>query len=501
MRTDPAAPAIAINRKIFIAMLASVLVAATAITGQSLWIDEANAAWKSVQPDFASFAAELTGAISSDTQMPGYMAGLWAWEKVFGHREWVLRAFNIPWLLLACWSLLGYWRVSQRLQFFALLCLLVSPFTWFYLDEARPYAMQIGAAMLAACATFNLLFRYDRKELSPALFCFLLSTLMLSAASLFAMLLALLFFLLLGVSLVLPSAAGRRVEVLKNRSVWVLLAVSAIPFTGLAGYYFWTLGLGAKASAVGQTGLINIPFIFYELAGFSGLGPDRNSIRESMWTAFRPYTWSLAIGILAYGAVLLGAWRGLRADERRYATPILTGLGLMVAAVVVSFLVGWLGHFRLLGRHLTPVFPVLLLCLSGGLALLWRDRTGRLCALAFFAVMLTSSLVQRFHPRYAKDDYRGAAAIARQALDSGQVVWWAADQASTQFYGVPEVHVLMNPEIEDFDHLPRPDVIILSKTDVYDASGTLRQWIVDHQLSPVKHLRAFAIHLPESRAP
>src|SRR5204863_234078 len=149
---------------------------------RSFWIDEALTAVKAMQPTFNSWWQAMAQEKASDLQMPLYMFYAWAYEKPFGSGEWALRLANLPWFLLGAVSFIrafssrpgaaGFFHNDQQhadegvhapclnrtwtgtllLSF----SVLFSPFAWYYLDEARPYAMQIGAGLMIAAALFRL---------------------------------------------------------------------------------------------------------------------------------------------------------------------------------------------------------------------------------------------------------------------------------------------------------------------------------------------------------
>ncbi|NJK90819.1 MAG: hypothetical protein HC904_02655 [Blastochloris sp.] len=81
-------------------------------------------------------------------------------------------------------------------------------------------------------------------------------------------------------------------------------------------------------------------------------------------------------------------------------------------------------------------------------------------------------------------------------MDEGKVVWWAADGASAYYYQVSEVSVLMNPLEETLTELPFPGLVLLSKADVYDNDGTLRQWLRIQGWQAQAELTAFTIYGP-----
>src|SRR3982751_5499296 len=147
-----------------VALACSAVVAAFAITNQSLWIDEANAAMKAVQPSLGAWWDTLVTEKGSDLQMPLYMFYLWAWEKIAGHSEVALRFANIPWLLAAHYALFRTARRRELKPWPLLLITSVNPFLWFYMNEARPYVMQYAGSCLVICALSEFLNGSPRRD-------------------------------------------------------------------------------------------------------------------------------------------------------------------------------------------------------------------------------------------------------------------------------------------------------------------------------------------------
>lgn len=485
------------------AVLACALVVITvAFSSESFWIDEANTAEKATAETWAQFRQLMLDREGSDLQMPGYMAGLWAWEKVLGSSERALRAFNIPWLLLGLAALLNYWRAAPALCITTAAVLLVSPFTWYYLNEARPYVLQIGAGLLATCAAHHLIFLRVPEQRRSDLVAFLSGTLLLSLSSLFAMVLAALFFVAI-LAGIFSDAAERRAW-RHDKCLWLITALFAFPFTALAAYYLWTLSLGIKASSVGQTTLLNLPFAFYELLGFSGLGPDRNTIRQSGLPAFYTYAPALCLLAFAYAGLIILAGKHAARSDRSWMPAAASALLLLAIGSLTGLTIGWLGEFRLLGRHLTPLFPLLLMLLGGVIHTASRNRSGRLTVLLFFTIMLASALSQRFHSRFARDDYRTATQLAMEEVRSGGIVWWAADSAAVRYYGLHPVHAgdsgsaffANNRKDNYISALPTPSLVVFSKEDIYDNQGTLRQWLSRHHWQVTQTLPGFTLWRP-----
>jgi hypothetical protein len=265
-------------------------------------------------------------------------------------------------------------------------------------------------------------------------------------------------------------------------------------------YYLWTLSLGARAARLVATDLRNALFISFELLGFSGLGPGRNAIRAGQWAVFLPWLPWLAI----YGGVLLvvlaAGWRSIAASTSR-RTRLYWALAF---AVVLGFIlaVGATVRFRVLGRHCTPLLPLVLFVLGSGVAALLgrRSWTGRLAVAAFLGLNLISCLSLRFCERHAKDDYRAAAAMGRAALAHGETVWWNADLHAASVYHLPlgekpkdtgKAIYVADPG-KGFDHdLPKPDLVLTSKPDLYDGNGALADYLNSAGFRPTASFAAF----------
>ena len=95
-----------------------------------------------------------------------------------------------------------------------------------------------------------------------------------------------------------------------------------------------------------------------------------------------------------------------------------------------------------------------------------------------------------------------ATRVASAALGQQKHVWWSADMAAAEYYGLPltktgrdrsAARVLMNPSVGDVRDEPLPDVAVLSKPEVYDQAGTLRSVLGEHGFKVSRQLQAFSI--------
>jgi hypothetical protein len=282
------------------------------------------------------------------------------------------------------------------------------------------------------------------------------------------------------------------------------LIVCFVILACLAAFYAWTLLRGAGGSRVWNPGIGNVLLSFYEFAGFSGLGPARQVLRDAaragtggLKSAVAPYL--VALGSLAVLYVIVLA-RGFRSGALR--TPLglslLTSITLSIGGLVAaSLVVCW----PFWGRHLSPIFPffvlVVAIALSGA-----PGRSPHWIALVLSVTLFCSCLQLRFFPRHAKDDYRSAAAIASVALREGASVWWAADMVAAQYYGLPLSEngpriggalAVMNPAREFVSTHEAPAVLVLSKPDVYDGEGALRE-LAANRYRLLRELPAFRIY-------
>lgn len=473
-----------------------------AISHQSLWIDEANSALKAMQPSLSGWWQVLVAEKGSDLQMPLYMLWLWAWEKIAGHSEFALRAANLPWLLLAHWAL--YRAASVRRAPFLPLLLVASlnPFLWFYLDEARPYVMQYAAAWMISAFLFRTAVE-DRRGTDPGEFSFFAIGLVVLCGS-----------SLLGVIWAAFAGAAwlylirNRLRLLLRTPLCMQWVAMGLCLSLLGIYYAWTLKAGARASNAVGTGLLNIGFIGYELLGAAGLGPGRIQLREDGLGAVSKFGVGLiplGLGALVltvlFGFGLVCAWRLCSRRE------IMAGALYAIPPALLLFALGSVQHFRVLGRHFMPVAPVILGVFFLGLSRM-TPRPARMGWSALAAVWLASSLSLRFCERHRKDDYREAARIARAALEEGHSVWWFADPAAAKYYrlplgdssrsaSVPSAAQIATPQKQS----SVPDLVVLSKPDLYDSAGEISAFLREHRFQDVRDLPAFTIWRKAAPAP
>ncbi|HEY3930863.1 MAG TPA: hypothetical protein VGM58_00670, partial [Verrucomicrobiae bacterium] len=99
-----------------------------------------------------------------------------------------------------------------------------------------------------------------------------------------------------------------------------------------------------------------------------------------------------------------------------------------------------------------------------------------------------------------------AAAVARTALKQRQIVWWNANDAAAWYYGVSLGNLdvsapppfgaaaqLSNPQPALLEGLPKPDLIIASKPDLFDPNGQVERYIQTNHYKLEQTFIAFKI--------
>ena len=467
------------------------LIAVVAVSNQSLWIDEGNSAMKAIQPNFVLFWEKMKELGGSDLQMPLYMGLLWLWEKMLGHSEYALRALNIPFFTLSAAVLLYLWDAESRhkLAFVFLMCF--SPMLWVYLDEARPYILQFFGATCVLVALWN---QAKTPHLNKNLAIFCMGALALCGSSLTGVIFTFWFGLAFLVILIRQHVWS---SIFSSKQNLVALLVTSIGMCGLGLYYFWTLSQGARASGVGKTDLLSIGFCFYELLGFTGLGPDRLSLREHGLTSLKPFflpLTSLVISLTVFGT---SSALYFTKSSRVHRAEIFIFAAVFCGAISM-LAVGYIAHFRVLGRRLMPILPFVLLLASLGLAHLWQSdkKLSRAVVLTLCLLLIFSSLSTRFSPRFAKDEYRTAAQIAKSGLEDEKTIWWAADSATANYYGLEfneKVINVMGLSAEELHSLPTPDIVLVSKKDIYDPQSAVSSFLSERSYT-TGYAAAFSIY-------
>jgi hypothetical protein len=275
--------------------------------------------------------------------------------------------------------------------------------------------------------------------------------------------------------------------------------------TLLGAYYFWTLQIGARASSVANTSWGSVAFAIYELLGFTGLGPDRLKLRSEGLAALTPFLPALGTYAAVTACVFVIPIKAL--IGRRHPAWLWTIAIAAISSTATIILLGIIKDFRIVGRHLMPLLPFLLLFLAWCLVKLWDsvEKWKKTLSLVYLCLLTTSSLSARIDDRFQKDDYRSAAKLAQSYLEQGKIVWWAADEPSLLYYiSDAETHITSQTLFLAFGtrttpiHLRKtPYLILLSKPDIYDPDKLIYNFIKKNSFKNSVSFKAFSGHVTE----
>jgi hypothetical protein len=454
-----------------------------AITRQSLWIDEGFTLWFASHGSFQSFFKALVGTPGApgDPQFIFYLLHMWGWIKLFGASELSLRAANIPFAVIFIYTM--NWA-SRRLfwhpSLWALFCL--SPFFWFYLNEARPYLALMAFSSVASVSLLAYLNDPWRYRKSAPWLC-LIALFLAWGTHILAM------FLFPALLVLIATTIARDSELKSGfRRHWSRAAICCSPaFIALGSFYAWVSAFGVNKND-GNPGLGNLVFALYEFTGFAGLGPPRNEIRQNLnLDVFLPYWPLLLLGSIALAAVIVLMFL---ADPPKIARNLLFSITIGLAAALT---LSKMQHFQVLGRHLAVFFPLLLMVfMLAPKNPPFIPKTSRKIAIAVIALGLVwgiSDLRLVFLSQYEKDSYKEASSIAiAQSRQEGAVILWAADPVIAKYYGliVSQDKSSASGAAVDasswsadqtnayFAGLSRPMILVLSKPDLFDKNGAWR---------------------------
>jgi len=489
---------------------------------RSLWIDEGWSAriimapgnlsqwWQMTLHDSAAMATQFGHSLT------GFLLG-----RGFGYTEQGLRMANLVWAFagVAAFALAGKKLGLPWLP----LVFATNPFVWFYVDEVRPYAMQIAAGSWMMLA-FLYITSSDTPAHSRTLWTniFWLSSFVAYSASVLG-----------GFSIAAVCCVSVVTMVISRqmpqKGFWISSVIWVVLLAALTAFHAYFIFIEGKEGAKQWTpGLLNVAFALYEMSGLMGMGPSRDAIRATMKDCgltglgqlFLPYLFSIGaclaiLAVAAYGILKKTEYHGAkRTQALQLSAVVILGLTLMLVGASLTNWPFW-------GRHVSPLFPFAIVALALGFASL--RAIGRIGAVVWIVLMLGGSLHGRFVRTGHTDDYRSAARVASEYISAGKIVWWSAETLTPNYYnvfpasafehqtikqhlpagpsawprvqanGFPRCYSVLGLSQAELAQLPTPKLVITSKSDAWDPAGNVLLWLAEAGFVATDNYPAFQV--------
>jgi hypothetical protein len=452
------------------------------ISNDSLWLDEFMVVDYKMFNDFRSFLEAFIECRDSSLQMPGYFISSWLVGNYVSWSEWIMRGQNLFWGLGAIFSMA---LLGKKVSVSWLPCLLsIHPYFWYYMNEARPYAMTIGASCWLATACF-FVYEENGKQKLWWVILFISAWLSCSASMLNVIPCAIAISVLYWV-LIKKGAKFR--EIVKP-------ALTALPlFIVLGLYYLWTLKVGAGGAIKWKPGIASVGMSVLELMGTNGLMISKLELRKlGLSSSYYLIFLKCALPILWSVTCYLGLfWFKHKSHiserfniNKRICLSVITGSFMML--LILALMKEW----PFWGRHFAGVFSFVIILIGLALnkhILASHDSKIAIIIILFFVTfLLASSWSIRFSKEHAKESYREAANYARQFTEAGKKIWWCAYRGGAHYYGIDIFDgniVKTGKGIKEwrdgdfpYENIESPEAIFLSRTDVYDPRGKVISYI------------------------
>jgi hypothetical protein len=316
------------------------------------------------------------------------------------------------------------------------------------------------------------------------------------------------------VILVILLARDSRLNLPEKSKILALALIVALS----THYYLLTIGAGKGAETVGKwgVGIQNLAFATYELLGFTGFGPGRYKLREAglqggldggiQAIAESPLAGGVFFLLVLYALLFIELIRKIRSTEAIHRHLLLPATAVVLLSVGTLFSLSVYADFPFWGRHLAPSLPMLLLVLAiaAGSDHHYHKRKVILST-GFCATLFVSSMFVRFDPTHNRDDYRSAVASAGAAVSAGKTVWWSASPMPAEYYRLTICDLAdtdlqgcvvnaINRIESQISKLPMPNLVFVSKPDLFDIDGSLRRFLRTNDFEVQQQFSAFVVY-------
>jgi 4-amino-4-deoxy-L-arabinose transferase-like glycosyltransferase len=357
---------------------------------QSLWLDE----WLTHNYTVMSFHDMARSVLHTEAHPPLYFGGVWLWTKVFGTGEAGLRSFSavagtisIPLAYAAARS-----RFPGRVALLAAALVAVNPFSVWFSQEARPYALLEALCLASLVCTIRVVDGGGRRWLWG----------WVATASLALLTHFFAAFLLVGEAVWLLRRGRERERLLAVGAVGVFgLALLALVAHGRTSEVAW---VHASAPLGTRVRLLPVQFL-------TGLYLNWDS---AMDTAVR---FVIAAAVVGAGLVLVAVAR----DTRRAAAPFAL-VGATMIALPIALAVVRPSSDYVLPRYLIAAVAPLLIVVAAGLAAGRFRRLGIAAGAGLVAIFLSMTISIATRDELQRPDWRAVAGALGKARSDRVVV-------------------------------------------------------------------------------
>ena len=264
------------------------------INAKSLWGDECLIYKYINSPNPLDVLKKALESNGSEKQMPLFLLFSWIWTRIFGLSEIAMRSVNV--LPAFLYAIYGY-KIAQKvckkkLIWLGVLFFLLNPIFVAYLNEARPY---IGLLAFATAIIYHSFYaeKFNSKKNIFAIHLFMLLGISFH----------LLFVFSFGIYLCGILYHRKNNDLKFKNHVKTLLVCSPL-YILLLGYMVFTFVFSSSMSIGFASGSVfsSLVVSLYYIAGFGGLGPSRNDLRNPSLSDLTPF---MVITIIALAIILL----------------------------------------------------------------------------------------------------------------------------------------------------------------------------------------------------
>lgn len=347
---------------------------------QSLWLDEAI---NVLATQNFSLIGMITEYAKADFHPPLFFITLWAWTKLFGISEVVVRIPSIIFGVLTVYMvyLIGDKLHSKRLAILVALLLTVNPLHIYYSQEVRMYAL----ATLVVSLNIFLLIKLLKREKFNLIFLVISNLAVLGSdyVAYFIFPAQLIALLLL-----------RQKEFLKK---WLLSLISAV-----AMGIFW-IPTFLNQLNVGTVTAERLPAWKFIVGSFDPKAIPLTFIKFIIGKISYPdkliYTLILLPVVVLFLFIL---WRGIKFIKDKEQNIILGWMLIPpILATIISFIIPIYSYFRLLF-----ILPAFLILISWGI-LSFKGKVRYVFLAVCLVIQIFSAMVYLFNPKYQRDDWKG----------------------------------------------------------------------------------------------